>query len=460
MINWSHSLLNSRVNTEKIGKAELFLGYLIGPSLMYLMVSALSGTYLMQFYTDVVGISGSLIVLMPIISKILVAVMNVVFSELINRTNTSQGRARPWLLFSGILMPAAGIMLYTIPKASYQTQVAWILFSYNFFFVITYNIYGLAHNMMIPRASRDSKERDKLTLFKNVAEAMIPGSLSAVIMPFIISAIGVGESSQNRWFSFMLILSIVAIPAALIEYWFTMERVGVEKKSVPLLNQFRDSLHHKEWVLIMLLLFLKMLDGALQNNTMIYYCNWVWGQSVQAGAKYQALLNVIGQFPLGLDTFAIWPLVRKYGKYRVMQVGFLLSAAGLAFIMLVRGNFALTLAGMFVRSIGAIPSMMSVAMMSDVIERIERKDGVRYDSLGASMTAVFQNLTIGLVQSGILTGIKALGYIAPASSTEVIAQPEPVLRFFEAGMITLPMVGCILCFIITTALIRLEKENA
>ena len=182
MINWNNPLLKSRVNTEKIGKAELFLGYLIGPSLMYLMVSALSGTYLMQFYTDVVGISGSLIVLMPIVSKILVAVMNVVFSELINRTNTSQGRARPWLLFSGILMPAAGIMLYTIPKASYQAQVAWILFSYNFFFVIAYNIYGLAHNMMIPRASRDSKERDKLTLFKNVAEAMIPGSLSAVLL--------------------------------------------------------------------------------------------------------------------------------------------------------------------------------------------------------------------------------------------------------------------------------------
>ncbi len=459
MINWNNPLLKSRIHTETIGKAELFLGYLIGPSLMYLMVSALSGTYLMQFYTDVVGISGSLIVLMPIVSKVLVAVMNVVFSELINRTNTSQGRARPWLLFSGILMPAAGIMLYTVPKASYQAQVAWILFSYNFFFVIAYNIYGLAHNMLIPRASRDSKERDKLTLFKNVSEAMIPGTLSAVIMPFIVSAIGVGEASQNRWFSFMLILSVIAIPATLIEYWFTLERVGVENKTVPLMKQFRDSLHHKEWILIMLLLLLKMLDGALQNNTMIYYCNWVWGQSVQAGAKYQALLNVIGQFPLGLGIFAIWPLVRKYGKYRVMQVGFLLSAAGLAFIQLVRGNFTLTLAGMFVKSIGAIPSMMSVAMMSDVIERIEKKNGVRYDSLGASMTAVFQNLTIGLIQSAILMGIKALGYIAPTSSTEVIAQPEPVLRFFEAGMITIPLIGCILCFMITTALIRLEKDK-
>ncbi len=460
MINWNNPLLKSRINTEKIGKAELFLGYLIGPSLMYLMISALSGTYLMQFYTDVVGISGSLIVIMPIVSKILVAVMNVVFSGLINHTNTSQGRARPWLLFSGILMPAAGIMLYSIPKASYQVQVAWILFSYNFFFVIAYNIYGLAHNMMIPRASRDSKERDKLTLFKNVSEAMIPGTLSAVIMPFIISAIGVGDAAMNRWFSFMLILSVIAVPAALIEYWFTLERVGVEKKSVPLMQQFRDSLHHREWVLVMLLLFLKMLDGALQNNTIIYYCNWVWGQSVHEGARYQALLNVIGQFPLGLGVFAVWPLVRKYGKYRVMQVGFLLSAAGLAFIMLVRGNFTLTLVGMFIKSIGAIPSMMSVAMMSDVIEKIEQKEGVRYDSLGASMTAVFQNLTVGMVQSGVLMGINALGYVAPASSNEIIVQPEPVLRFFEAGMVTLPLIGCILCFVITTALIRLEGKKA
>ncbi|MBR3354010.1 MAG: MFS transporter [Oscillospiraceae bacterium] len=460
MINWNSKILQSRVRTEQLGKAEMILGYLIGPSLMFLMVSALSSTYLMQYYTDVIGISGSLIVLMPIISKIAVAIMNVIFSDMINRTNTSQGRARPWLLLSGLLMPAAGIMLYMVPKASYQIQVTWILFSYNFFFVIAYNIYSLAHNMMIPRASRDSKERDKLTLFKNVAEAMIPGSLSAVIMPFIISAIGVGDAARSRWFSFMLILSIMAVPAALIEYRNTLERVEVEKKSVPLLKQFKDSLRYKEWVLIMLLIFLKALDGALQNNSMIYYSNWVWGQSVQAGAKYQALLNVIGQFPLGLGTIAMWPLVRKYGKYRVMQIGFLVSTAGLAFMLMVRGNFPLTLAGLFVKSIGATTSMMSVAMMSDVIEKIEKKEGVRYDSLGASMNAIFMNLTVGLVQSAVLLGIRKLGYIAPSSSTEVIQQPQAVLSFFEAGMVTLPMIGCILCFIITTALIRIEKDEA
>ena len=76
------------------------------------------------------------------------------------------------------------------------------------------------------------------------------------------------------------------------------------------------------------------------------------------------------------------------------------------------------------------------------------------------MTAVFQNLTVGMVQSGVLMGINALGYVAPASSNEIIVQPEPVLRFFEAGMVTLPLIGCILCFVITTALIRLEGKKA
>ena len=170
------------------------MGYLLGPSLMYLMSTALSGTYLMQFYTDVIGVSGSLIIAMPLISKILLVIMNVVFSGWIAKTSTSQGKARPWLLLSGIILPIAGILLYMVPRAPYQTQILWILFSYNFFFVIAHNIYILSHSMMIPRSSRDSKERDKLTLFKNVSEGMIPGTLSAVIMPFIIRAIGVGEA--------------------------------------------------------------------------------------------------------------------------------------------------------------------------------------------------------------------------------------------------------------------------
>ena len=135
---WNKKAFRTKVDTEEIGKKEMFLGYLIGPALMYLMTTALSGTYLMQFYTDVIGIGGTVIVLMPILSKIAVAFMNVIFSSLIDRTETPQGKARPWLLISGLLLPVSGILLFLVPRASYRTQILWILFSYNFFFVIAY----------------------------------------------------------------------------------------------------------------------------------------------------------------------------------------------------------------------------------------------------------------------------------------------------------------------------------
>lgn len=452
---WDKPFLQSKIHSEEVSKTEMFLGYLIGPSLMFLMINALSGTYLMQFYTDVVGISGSLIVIMPIVSKILVAICNILFSNLINKTKTSQGKARPWLLLSGIILPLAGILLYMVPRASYQAQVTWILFSYNFFFVIALNIYSLSHYMMLPRSSRVSQERDKLTLFKNVAEAMIPGTLSAVIMPFIIRQIGVGPAAQKNWFSFMLILSILAVPAALIEYYFTKERVHEEKKSYSFTKQFKDSLKYKEWVIVILLIGLKMVESSFMTNTMLYYCNWVVGDSIQNGANYQALFNVIGQFPLGIGVFVMWPFIKKYGKYNVMQIGYLVAMIGCLIVFFNPQNFVLVLVGMFIRSIGSIPSMMSVSLMSDVIDKVEEKLGYRFDSLGASMNSILHNVSLGIAQTTILLSISLFGYISPESSMQVIHQPDSLRFFFNFCMAGIPF----LCFLVSYILITILNKK-
>ena len=49
------------VKEEKVGLSEMLFGYLIGPSLTYLLISSVAGNYLLQFYTDVIGVSGLLI---------------------------------------------------------------------------------------------------------------------------------------------------------------------------------------------------------------------------------------------------------------------------------------------------------------------------------------------------------------------------------------------------------------
>ena len=450
-------ILDSKIINEDVSKTEMFLGYLIGPSLMYLMITALSGTYLMQFYTDVIGISGSLIIIMPIISKILVALMNVVFSNMIRKTDTPQGKARPWVLVSGIFMPLAGILLYMVPKASYQVQVLWILLSYNIFFVITFNLYSLSHSMLLPRSTRDSGQRDKLSLFKNISESMIPGTLSVVIMPFIIRAIGVGSDAQSGWFRFMLLLSIIAVPAALIEYFFTKERIEDQNESLPISTQFKESFKYKSWLMVIALLALQQLNSSFPNSAMIYYSNWVLGNSVDSGANYQFLLNVIGQAPIGIGTMLLWPIVRKYGKYQTIRTGCLFGIIGNLIVLFCSENIPVLLAGMMIRSLGTIPMMLSISLLSDSIDSVEEKSGYRFDSLGASLNSIIHNISLGLAQTMILLSIDRFGYIVPENAAEVIEQPQLLKSFFTLSMAGIPLV----CFIGSFILIgRIMKEES
>ena len=311
--------------------------------------------------------------------------------------------------------------------------------------------------MLLPRASRKTEERDKLSLFKNVSEGMIPGTLSAVLMPFIIRGIGVGADAQNRWFQFMLVLSIIAVPAALIEYYFTKERINDSKESSSILRQLKESFLYREWVVVILLIALRQLDSCFMSSSMIYYSNWVLGNSVKSGANFQALLNVIGQFPLGIGTFLLWPIVKKYGKYNTMKAGFLLGMIGSLIVLLSPNSFILVLIGMFIKSVGSVPTTMSISLLSDVMNRIERKTGNRYDSLGASMNSIVHNISLGLGQTAILFSISKFGYIVPTSSEQIITQPAALRGFFNFAMAGIPLICFTLSFILINTLDKKDE---
>ena len=212
--------MDPKVDPDKVTKTEMIVGHLIGPALTYLMITALSGNYLLQFYTDVIGVSGSLIIAMPLISKALVAAANLFFCKQIELHKGRQGKARPWILGAGFLLTVSGALLYAVPKASDRMVIMWVIVSYNLFFVLAHNIYTLSHQMLLPSTTRESEVRDKLSLLKNVSEAMIPGMLSAVIMPLLITKMGVGELARSNWFRFMTALSCLALPACILEYFF------------------------------------------------------------------------------------------------------------------------------------------------------------------------------------------------------------------------------------------------
>ena len=440
-------LMDSRIRSANTQKSEGFLGYFLGPCLLYMCYYAVAGTYLTQFYTDVLGLAGGFLIWMPFVSKIIDAITNVVMGRIIDNTHTRQGKARPWVLLSGVLIAVSGILLYTVPRASYTVQMVWIVASYNLFFAFAFTIYNMSHALMVPLSTRNTKQRDTLALLTSTGTTMIPGMLVTIILPIVIKMIGVGAEAQGTWITVMSILSILAIPATLLEYYFTKERVtedaaaAAEKENVSFAQQMKACFSDPYWLIVMSFHLTYQIFNFLSTNSMIYYCNWVLGSSVDSGTTNQVLVNMIGQAPLGIGLVILWPLVRKFGKRMVMMFGFGIGAIGSLIVLLFPGNMSVVLGGLVIKSIGALPTYVMAAQLAESLDHIEWKNGFRADGFSASVYSIIITVAGGVGQSILLGGISSFGYIAPANTAQIIQQPDAVRTFFNWCFVGIPMIG-------------------
>ena len=462
--------MDSRVKSANTQRSEKIWGYFIGPMLLYMMYYSVAGTYLTQFYTDVLGLAGGFIIWMPFISKVIDAITNIVMGRIIDKTRTRQGKARPWVLISGALITITGLLLYLVPGSTNADgsasagRIVWIVVSYNLFFAFAFTIYNMSHMLMVPLSTRNTRQRDGLALLTSAGTAMIPGMLVTIIMPLIINAIGVGSGAQGTWVTVMGALSVLALPATLIEYFFTKERVtedaaavkGEDRIDISFLQQMKACFSDPYWLIIMGFTLVYQIFNFLSTNSMIYYCNWVLGNSVESGTGNQILVNMIGQAPLGIGLIALWPLVKKFGKRMVMMYGFGIGAIGSLIVLLSPGNMAAVLGGLVIKSIGALPTYVIAAQMAESLDHIEWKNHFRADGFTASVNSILITVAAGVGQSILLAGISGFGYIAPASSTQQIAQPEAVRTFFNWCFVGVPMIGYLIGSLL---MIRFDVEN-
>ena len=437
-------LPNSLVKTKEVKAAEKWLGYLIGPA-GALLLNAVLATYLNVYYTDVLDLTGlwggAFLAIFPIISKVLDAITNVVMGYIIDRTKSKQGKARPWLFLSAILVPVAGILLFTVPEGSDTVKVIWVMISYNLFYSLAYTIYNMSHNLMVPLSTRDTNARGGLSVFNQIATIMMSGILVALVFPTVVMPmLGVDKA---KWITFMSVLSIVALPLVLLEYFFTKERVteeiGDSEEQLSLLKQMKIVFSDKYMVLVYLYFLIYTIGASIKNLGLVYFCNYVLG-SYNDGTT-QTLVSVIGGIPMGIGIFAVWPIAKRIGKRNVTMLGFLLYALGSFICCLNPHSYVFVLGGQFIKNIGGLPcAYVFMALFADCLDHIEWKSGIRVD--GAAMS-IYNIIAVAIV--GVATGLFNLmlsmsGYIAPTTdavgNTVAASQPDSVI-----SMITFAFVG-------------------
>ncbi|HIY09753.1 MAG TPA: MFS transporter [Candidatus Anaerofilum excrementigallinarum] len=439
------NVFRSRVRSADVTRGEKWLGYLLGPA-GALLLNAVLATYLNVYYTDVLKLTtvwgGAFLVVFPIISKIIDAITNVIMGYVIDRTRTSQGKARPWLLLSAPLLAVTGILLFTVPNGSETVQVIWVMISYNLFYSFAYTIFNMSHNLMVPLSIRDTTQRGGLSVFNQISTIMMSGILVALVFPMVVMPmIGV---DKGKWMLLMSILSILALPLTLLEYYFTKERVTEEsqaggEQSIPFAAQLKAIFSDKYMLLIYAYFLIYTAGSSIKNISLPYFCNYVLG-SYNDGIT-QTMVSAIGGIPMGIGIFAVWPLAKKFGKRNVTLIGFILYAIGSAVCWMFPHSMVLVLVGQFIKNIGGLPcSYVFMALFADVLDHLEWKTGFRSDGIAMSVYNIIAVTMVG-VCTGIFNGwLAGAGYAAPEmvdGVTQAVSQSAAVQNIITFGFVGL-----------------------
>lgn len=417
----NNQIVKSSIKSNEVGLFEKGLGYFVGPFLA-LISNAIFSSYLNRYYSDVLGWTdterfGRFSALLPIISVIFVIMGNLILGWLIDKTKTKEGKARPFLFISAPLLVIAIIALFTTPfNGEPIIQIIWIALSYNLYYAIAYPFYYTSHSSLVSLSTRDSEARGLLATLSNASGVAAVGLGASILVPMLLQSYLFVEkdgiidrsTSYQHWKIVMLILCVVTVLGVLLEYYFTRERITEEKfdfednkqDTIPLKMQIKACLSEPYWWMIITYFLLFQLGGLVKNGSMSYYSRWMFDgiNTESAAGNAMGTLGVIGGIPTAIGMVVAWPIAHKLGKQKAIMYGLIFSVIGGAVSLLNVHNFVIVCIGVVLKGIGAIPAMyVTLALLSDVLDHLEAKNGFRSDGLTMS---IYGSIMVGMTGLG------------------------------------------------------------
>ncbi len=396
---WNTPLTSTRIKSNDVRLPEMLIGYFIGPFGALLSSGIFTGM-LQKYLTDVLKLDLNFLTGLQLLSTVLIVAANLIVGQLIERTRTMAGKARPWILLSALTLSVACVLMFVVPFDNPVVKMVWIAIAYNLYYAVAFPIYNTANATLIPVSTRNSQQRATLASFANVAGLGVMG-VGSMAFPVLASMV-LGEN-QGLWFVAMLAAAIFTALTILLQYQFTRERVTEESAeaaetgapAVSVGRQLKAVTSEKMWWLVMLFYVGFQWSGALKNGSMAFFCQWVLDNSIFAplvddisGAwgMSQSLLGILGAIPMAVAAAFVVPLANKFGKRPVAFVGMVVGVAGGAIAGLGGGNIIPVAIGVALKCLGSAPACyLILAMLADVIDHIEFKSKIRTDGLTMSI---------------------------------------------------------------------------
>ena len=424
-------LTRTRIRSANVKPVESLLGYLVGP-FCAMLANGIFTTYLTRYFRNVLfaeelasgsalaGAVESFLTVFPILSAILIVIGNLVAGQLVERTRTKAGKARPWILLSAVLLAISSVLIFIQPSDDPTFKMIWLVIAYNLYYAVAFPLYNTANSTLTPLSTRNSNQRSVLASFVNMALLGAVGA-GSMVFPFLLGILIKPEMSlgtqRTFWMILFIIVAVITFLGTVMQYYFTRERVTEEsmgqeqaeaKPRIGVGRQAKAAVGDRYFWIIIVFYFLYQFSGGIKNTSLNFYAEILATQSFPTDSV-TGVLGIIGAVPMAVAVFFVAPLCNKFGKRPMCVIGMIVGVAGGVIAGVGYDNMVVASVGIALKCLGSAPAgYMILAMIADSLDHIEAKCGFRCDGLVMSVyssimiasTPVAQGITSALVGTG------------------------------------------------------------
>lgn len=432
------------------------IGYAMG-DMGGLLTFSLIGAFQNKFYTDVLHIQPSKIVVLILVARLWDAINDPIWGAFIDsRKPTKQGKFRPYVFWFSIPLAVSAVLMFTvIPNLS---EAKYLLFAY-----ITYILYGMMYTAVnIPYGSLasvvtdDEKERSSLSMWRSIGAGVggLPGTILFPMLVYNTQFAADGTKIQildgSKLTIGVLILAIISVGVYFGHYKLTKERIAPIKKEKSDYNAFktiRDLAKNRPFVMLCLASMLLIAFQFYYQSTYQYLF-----ADYYHSAKLYSMVTICTYLPMAILIPVMNKLIDKFGKKELCAFG-MGFAAIVSFILffIKTNNPYVFLVFTFFSGLGQTFLVLEVwALVMDVIDFHEIRTHRREEGTAYAVFSFTRKLGQTLAGVGLNALLAVINYDSNVSANNQVLPQDVLTKLYNISTlvpaIALSLMAIILAF--------------
>ena len=416
------------------------------------MVYALSASYIMYYYQDILGLSATFVGFILMIARVFDAANDPFMGVVVAKTNSRWGKFRPWLFTGTILNAFVLYALFAAPAVSGKALMIYFAVMY-ILWGVTYTMMDIPFWSMIPAVTSTTKDRENLS----VVGRTCAGVGYALINVFTVMAVSkLGSGIERTGFRLFVLIIAILFVVFILFTCFTIHEQKVENMQTTSVKEMFKALFKNDQAIVTVVTIV-LINSALYitSNLLIYFFKYDIGGTTWKDAY--TLFTSVGGISQILGMMFVYPILRsKLSNTTIFKLSLCLAIFGYAFLLalcLLGYSSVLTMLmvpGVMIFVSNGILTVLTTVFLANTVDYGEVKTGHREESVIFSMQTFVVKAASGLAV--FITGVSLdlIGLTSKDGLGEGIPTFGSPLLGLRLLMTILPIIGLVLALVLFT----------